>query len=94
MNNRETIPKLKPEQLEIVRGGWSPGRYVPGLGFYPEEAKAFLKQCVGEEVYSRAMSSEAGRRHHYVAARAFLSQADWEKFTWIEQFGSLEGYPG
>ena len=39
------------------------------------------------------MSSEAGRRHRYVAARAFLNQADWEKFVWIEQHGSLAGYP-
>ena len=39
------------------------------------------------------MSCEAGRRHHYVVARAFLDQADWEKFVWIEQYGSLEGFP-
>jgi len=40
------------------------------------------------------MSSAAGRAHHYVAARAFLSQSDWDKFVWIEEHGSLDGFPG
>ncbi len=63
-------------------------------GAYQEEAKAFFRNCVGEEIYARAMNSEAGRRHHYVAARAFLNQTDWEKFVWIEEHGSLNGFPG
>jgi|GEM_PF-3332331 len=67
------------------------GRYSPGA--YQKEAREFFKACVGEETYDRAMSMEAGRRHHYVAARAFLQQRDWEKFCWIEQHGSLEDYP-
>ena len=71
---------------------YEPGKYVPGL--YKAEAKAFFRQCVGEKTYEMAMNSEAGSRHHYVAARAFLKQADWEKFCWIEQFGSLDNYPG
>ncbi len=40
------------------------------------------------------MNSEAGRAHHYTAARAFLSQTEWEKLVWIEEFGSLDGFPG
>ena len=39
------------------------------------------------------MNSEVGKKYHYVVARAFLSQTDWEKFVWIEQFGTLTGYP-
>ena len=68
------------------------GVYKPGA--FQDESKAFFLQCVGRETYDRAMNSEAGRRHHYVAARAFLSQSDWVKFVWIEQHGSLAGYPG
>ncbi len=67
------------------------GVYQPGP--FREEAKAFFRRCVGEETYERAMGSEAGRRHHYVAARAFLSQPDWERFVWIEQHGTLAGFP-
>ena len=63
-------------------------------GEYQEEAKAFFRACVGDENYERAMNSEAGRRHHYVAARAFLNQSDWEKFVWIEEHGSLNDFPG
>ena len=55
---------------------------------------AFFRECVGEEIYTRAMHSEAGRRNHYVVARAFLNQTDWDKFVWIEEYGSLDGFPG
>ena len=92
MTKREDVRELHTEQTAPVSGG-APvlGIYTPGA--YKEEAKAFFRLCVGAEIYERAMSSEAGRRHHYVAARAFLNQADWEKFVWIEQYGSLAGYP-
>ena len=74
----------------MTMGEKTAGVYIPGD--YKEEAKAFFKECVGEEVYEHAMNTEAGRRHHYVAARAYLGQKDWEKFVWIEQYGSLEGF--
>ena len=87
------IRVLLPPQLDdAVGGSVSPGEYVPGL--YKEEAKDFFRQCVGEETYFRAMGGDEGRRQHYVAARVFLDQADWKKFTWIEQHGTLDGYPG
>lgn len=87
------IRVLLPPQLDdAVGGSVSPGEYVPGL--YKEEAKDFFRQCVGEETYYRAMGGDDGRRQHYVAARVFLDQADWKKFTWIEQHGTLDGYPG
>ena len=54
----------------------------------------FFKTCVGDEAYTKAMNSEAGRTHHYVVARTLLNQADWEKFVWIEEHGSLEDFPG
>ena len=67
------------------------GYYEPGV--YQEESKAFFRRCVGDETYELAMNSDVGRRHHYVPARIILSQPDWEKFCWIERFGSLEGFP-
>ncbi len=91
--NKMDMRELRPEELEQVTGGaYVPGVYKPGR--YKEEAKAFFRDCVGQQTYHDAINSAAGRRHHYVAARAFLQQSDWEKFVWIEQFGSLDGYPG
>ena len=85
--------ELPPACLRAVGGGTAAlGVYQPGFR-YREAALAFFRQRVGEETYAHAMSSEAGR-HHYVAARIYLDQADWEKFVWIEQYGSLDGFPG
>ncbi len=68
------------------------GVYKPGFQFQ-EKAMEFFRQCVGDEVYERAMSSEVGKQYHYVVARAFLKQDDWERFVWIEEHGSLSGFP-
>ena len=68
------------------------GVYKPGM--YKEQAKEFLRECVGDEISGKVMSCDAGRLHHYVPARALLSQPDWEKFCWIEQYGTLDGFPG
>ena len=87
------VRPMTPEQLESVSGGEaSLGVYRPGFR-YIKEALRFFRARVGEEVYARAMNSDAGRAHHYTVARAFLSQSDWEKFCWIEQYGSLDGFP-
>jgi len=92
MTKRENGRELRVDRPASVSEGAAPlGVYRDGA--YKEEAKAFFRQCVGEETYNRAMGCEAGRRHHYAAARAFLNQADWEKFVWIEQYGSLSGFP-
>ena len=69
------------------------GIYRPGFQ-HKEESLRFFKECVGEEAYNKALGSEVGRAHHYAAVRAFLSQAEWEKFVWIEEHGSLIGFPG
>ena len=66
------------------------GKYTPGP--YKEEAKSFFRKCVGDDIYFKAMSTEAGSRHHYVAARVYLNEPDWERFCWIEEYGSLAGY--
>ena len=87
MNKSEDLYALSPEQLEIVSGG----KYLPGN--YKKEANAFLRTCMGEQMYEKVMSSDAGRRHPYVAAKLFLSEDDWKKYVWIEQYGSLDGYP-
>ena len=93
MTGMDRVVELQPEQLSAVNAGASGlGVYKPGLQ-YRKESLAFFKDRVGREAFERAMSSEAGRRHHYVAARALLDQADWEKFVWIEEYGSLDGFP-
>ena len=83
--------ELTPDQLEHVTGG-TLGIYRPGFR-YKNESMQYFKSCVGEDAYLKAMNSDAGRAHHYVVARALLNQSDWEKFVWIEEHGSLEGFP-
>ena len=90
---KRTDVRASPAGPGALTAGRPLGVYQPGFQ-YREASLAFFRQCVGDETYDRAMSSEAGRRHHYVAARLFLDQADWEKFVWIEQYGSLDGFPG
>lgn len=93
MENRQTECELSEDQTEAVHGGsHTLGVYRPGFRF-KKESLSYFRQCVGEETYARAMRSEAGRQHHFVVARAFLNQEDWEKFVWIEEYGSLKGFP-
>lgn len=84
--------ELNPEQMEAVGGGHTLGIYRSGFR-HKKESLRFFRACVGDEMYETAMSSDAGRAHHYVVARMFLNQADWEKFVWIEEHGSLEDFP-
>lgn len=84
--------ELNPEQMEAAAGGHALGIYRPGFR-HKKESLRFFRACVGDEMYETAMSSDAGRAHHYVVARMFLNQADWEKFVWIEEHGSLDGFP-
>ncbi len=94
MANGKDVRTLDPNQLGSVGGGAvTLGVYRPGFQ-YKKESLRFFRECVGEDVYARAMSSEAGRAHHYSVVRAFLNQTDWEKFCWIEQYGTLDGFPG
>lgn len=94
MTERETVRELRPDHLNAVNGGkHTLGIYKPGFR-YSTESLQFFKACVGDEIYRKALSSDAGKAHHYTVARAFLSQADWEKFVWIEEHGSLDGFPG
>ena len=85
--------ELGPDELDSVTGGAGPlGIYKPGFQ-YKKESLSFFKSCVGDEIFDKAINSEAGRAHHYTVARAFLSQDNWERFVWIEEFGSLKGFP-
>ena len=74
-----------------VRGGAGRGNYSPGL--FKEKALEFLKERLDEGIFNRIMKSGDARRHPYVAARIYLGKSDWEKFIYIEKYGSLEGYP-
>ena len=90
----EQVSSLSPDQLDSVGGGAvTLGVYRPGFQ-HKKESLVFFRHCVGEETYQLAMNSDAGREHHNAVARAFLNQKDWEKFVWIEEFGSLDGFPG
>ena len=91
MDNHGKI-ELIPDQMASVSGGvHALGVYKPGFR-YKKESLLFFRTCVGDEMYNKAMNSEAGRAHHYVVARMFLNQTDWEKFVWIEEHGSLDGF--
>ena len=93
MNKNDEIIELSADHLESINGGSNTlGVYRPGFR-YKQESLQFFKECVGEETYQLAMNSDAGREHHYAVARAFLNQKEWEKFVWIEEFGSLDGFP-
>ena len=86
MAAHEQVHSLSPDQLESVSGGTDTlGVYRPGFQ-YKQESLDFFRHCVGEETYQLAMNSDAGRE-------AFLNQKEWEKFVWIEEFGSLDGFP-
>ena len=93
MNNHQPGYEISIDQTGAARGGSRIlGIYRPGFRF-KRESLAFFRLCVGEETYTRAMQSEAGKQHHFVVARAFLNQENWEKFVWIEEYGSLKGFP-
>ena len=88
------LSELSPEQMATASGGAPAlGIYKPGFR-YKREALRYFRSCIGDDAYDRAMGSEAGRAHHYVVARMLLNQSDWEKFVWIEEHGSLDGFPG
>lgn len=84
--NVGTAQEIGPEELSRVSGGV----YRPGE--YRQEALAFFKSCIGDRQYAQIMGRADSRQHPYVAARLFLSPLDWEKYVWIEQHGTLEGF--
>ena len=86
MKNVANARKIGEEQLEDVNGG----SYTPGK--FRNEALVFLKECLGETVFEKVVSKGDGMEHPYVAAKIFLRKADWNKYVWIEQHGSLDGY--
>jgi len=93
MADHEQNREPDPDPAESVDCGvCALGVYRAGFQ-YRDEALRFFRARVGDDVYGRAMNSEAGQAHHYAVARAFLNQSDWEKFVWIEQYGSLDGFP-
>ena len=94
MTKHDTVRELASDRFESIHGGgYALGVYKPGFR-YRKESLQFFRACVGDDVYSKAMSSEAGKAHHYAVARAFLDQPDWEKFVWVEEHGSLDSFPG
>ena len=79
--NNLTHPTVNTEMIAI---------YSPGV--YKKEAVAFLKQCLNEEVFEKLCRNEKFRRNPVIGAKLFLSAEDWNKYVWIEQHGSLNGF--
>ena len=88
MKEKTKKQELRPEEVEMV----SAGAYSPGA--YHTEAQSFLKSHMNAETYDLIMSHRDGRRLPYVAARIYLNGEDWDRYVWIEQHGSLDGFPG
>ena len=64
--------------------------YSPGV--YKKEAIAFLKQCLDKDVFEKLCRNDKFRRNPVIGAKLFLGASDWNKYVWIEQHGSLEGF--
>ena len=73
-----------------VRTRTGAGAYAPGD--YKKEAADFLRAHMDESIFALIPDDDGERRLSCVAARVFLSAEDWEKYVWIEQHGSLDGY--
>lgn len=75
---------LKPAE----RMPYSRGKYI-------DEANEFLEQCMGGNAYKEALHQglEGQDTYPYVVARLHLGPDDWNKYVWIENNGSLAGFP-
>ena len=67
-------------------------RYSPGK--YKTEAVSFLKQCLDSDTFAKLCKSENFRKNPVVGAKIYLSAENWNKYVWIEQHGSLDGFTG
>ena len=76
---------LSMDELEQVHGG----RFS---GAYQTEALQFLKEHMDEKTFDLIMKKDS--KKPYVPAKIFLSPSDWEKYAWIEEHGSLDGFMG
>lgn len=64
--------------------------YSPGI--YKKEAVAFLKQYPDEDVIEKLCQNDNFYRSPVVGAKIFLCAEDWNKYVWIEQHGTLDGF--
>ena len=53
-----------------------------------------MKQCLDSDTFAKLCKSENFRRNPVVAAKIYLSGENWNKYVWIEQHGSLDGFTG
>ena len=83
-NTKQNLPMRSPENSGIIAD------YSPGV--YKKEAAAFLKQCLDEDVFEKLCRNENFRRNPVIGAKLFLSIADWNKYVWIEQHGTMDGF--
>ena len=59
---------------------------------YNKKAETFLKKHMDKELYASIMETDRGKKLPQVAARVFLSDADWDKYMWIMEHGSLKEF--
>ena len=83
-NTKQNIPMRSPENSGSIVD------YSPGV--YKKEAIAFLKQCLDKDVFEKLCRNDKFRRNPVIGAKLFLGASDWNKYVWIEQHGSLEGF--
>lgn len=53
-----------------------------------------MKQCLDSDTFAKLCKSENFRRNPVVGAKIYLSGENWNKYVWIEQHGSLDGFTG
>ena len=83
-NTKQNLPIHSSANTMIIAD------YSPGV--YKKEAIAFLKQCLDENVFEKLCRNDNFRRNPVIGAKLFLGASDWNKYVWIEQHGSLEGF--
>ena len=76
----------KSRKTEKINGS----NYAPGP--YREEAWKFLRQCLKESQYEELLTRPKVKKYPYVVAKVVLSLIDWERYVYIEQNGSLDGF--
>ena len=75
-----------PGQGRIPEAGY----YRPGN--YKDEAREFLREHVDRKTFDLVMDDNGQGGIAPVMAKLYLNEDDWERFIWIENHGSLEGF--
>ena len=86
---KKKAPKAREGGAALAAHGFY-AYYSPGP--YKRESLAFMRQSLGDEVFNLIRRHEKFSRFPYVPAKLFLSREDWNRYVWIEHYGSLDGF--